>query len=68
MAFTYATLKTAIQDYMENDETTFTNNLDNFIKITEEDILKNVELNYFKKNVTGTAASGMLIYQCLQIF
>ena len=37
MSFTYATLKTAIQDYMENDETTFTNNLDNFIKNTEED-------------------------------
>jgi len=58
MSFTYATLKTAIQDYMENDETTFTNNLDNFIKNTEEDILKNVELNYYKKNVTGTATSG----------
>ena len=58
MAFTYATLKTAIQDYMENDETTFANNLDNFIKNTEEDILKNVELNYYRKNVTGTATSG----------
>jgi|TARA_R100001530_G_scaffold1421_1_gene2613 hypothetical protein len=58
MAFTYATLKTAIQDYMDNDETTFANNLDNFIKNTEEDILKNVELNYYKKNVTGTATSG----------
>jgi hypothetical protein len=58
MSFTYATLKTAIQDYMENDETTFTNNLDNFIKNTEEDILKNVELNYYRKNVTGTATSG----------
>ena len=58
MAFTYATLKTAIQDCMENDETTFANNLDNFIKNTEEDILKNVELNYYRKNVTGTATSG----------
>ena len=58
MSFTYATLKTAIQDYMENDETTFANNLDNFIKNTEEDILKNVELNYYRKNVTGTATSG----------
>ena len=58
MAFTYATLKTAIQDYMDNDETTFANNLDNFIKATEEDILKNVELNFYRKNVTGTATSG----------
>ena len=58
MAFTYATLKTAIQDYMDNDETTFANNLDNLIKTTEEDILKNVELNFYRKNVTGTATSG----------
>ena len=28
--FTYGTLKTAIQDYLDNSETTFTNNLDNF--------------------------------------
>ena len=58
MSFTYATLKTAIQDYMENDETTFTNNLDVFIKDIEEDILKNVELLSYRKNVTGTATSG----------
>ena len=58
MSFTYATLKTAIQDYMENDETTFANNLDVFIKDIEEDILKNVELLSYRKNVTGTAASG----------
>mgnify|MGYP003663969262 FL=1 len=58
MSFTYATLKTATQDYMEDSGTTFANNLDNFIKVTEEDILKNVELDYYKKNVTGTASSG----------
>jgi|TARA_R110002126_G_scaffold290662_1_gene448167 hypothetical protein len=58
MSFTYATLKTSIQDYMEDSGTTFANNLDNFIKVTEEDILKNVELDYYKKNVTGTASSG----------
>ena len=38
MSFTYATLKTSIQDYMEDSGTTFANNLDNFIKVTEEDI------------------------------
>jgi hypothetical protein len=58
MSFTYATLKTSIQDYMEDSVTTFANYLDNFIKVTEEDILKNVELDYYKKNVTGTASSG----------
>ena len=58
MAFTYSGLKTAIQDYMENDETTFTNSLDTFIKNTEERILKEVELLGFRKNVTGTLTSG----------
>ena len=32
MSFTYATLKTAIQDYLESTETTFTNKLPTFIK------------------------------------
>ena len=47
--FTFATLKTAIQDYSENTETTFTNNLSNFIKIAEERILKNVQLSVLEK-------------------
>ena len=38
MSFTLATLKTAIKDYLENQETTFTNNLDIFIKSAEERI------------------------------
>ena len=58
MSFTYATLKTAIQDYMDNNETTFTNTLDTFIKLSEEKILKIVQLDEFRKNVTGTASSG----------
>ena len=35
MSFTLTTLKQAIQDYTENSETTFVNNLDTFIKIAE---------------------------------
>jgi hypothetical protein len=31
MSFTLSTLKTAVQDYLETDETTFVNNLNNFI-------------------------------------
>lgn len=58
MSFTYAELKQAIQDYTENDETTFVNNLPVFIRQTEERILKNVQLNLFRKNVTGTMTSG----------
>ena len=56
--FTYSTLKTAIQDYLDNNETTFTNNLNNFIQTTEERILKNVQLPVFRKNVGGTMTSG----------
>ena len=32
MSFTYAELKTAIQDYTDNSETTFVNHLNDFIK------------------------------------
>jgi len=58
MTYTLTTLKEAIKDYVENDETTFVNNLDNFIKNTEERILKFVDLDYFRKNVTASLSSG----------
>jgi hypothetical protein len=58
MSFTYAQLKTAIQDYTENDETTFVNNIDNFIKSAEERILKAVQLSIFRKNATGTTTAS----------
>ena len=54
MSFTHTQLKTAIQDYTDNSETTFVNNLDNFIKGCEEKILKSVDLEFFRKNVTST--------------
>ena len=50
MSFTYATLKTAIQDYTENQETTFVNQLPTFIKGAEERIFKSVQLNLFRRN------------------
>lgn len=53
MSFTYAQLKQAIQDYTENDETTFVNNLPIFIRAAEERILKNVQLSLFRKNMLG---------------
>ena len=58
MSYTYTTLKQAIQDYTQNSETTFVNNLDSFIKNAEERLLKLVELDYFRKNVTASATSG----------
>ena len=53
MSWTLASLKTGIQDYLESTETSFVSNLDNFITTTEERILKNVQLDNFRKNVTG---------------
>jgi len=58
MAWTYTTLKSAIQDYVESSETTFTNNLDVFIKEAEERILKNIQIPVFRKNVTGTGTAS----------
>lgn len=58
MSYTNTTLTQAIKDYTENSETTFTTNIPNFIKNAEERILKLVELEYFRKNVTGTLSSG----------
>ena len=58
MAFTFTTLKTAIQDYTENTETTFVNNLSLIITQAENRILKSVQLPDFRKNVTGTTTSG----------
>ena len=58
MSFTYAQLKTAIEDYCEVSESTFTANLPIFIQEAEERILKAVELPVFRKNVTGTAEGG----------
>jgi hypothetical protein len=58
MSFTYSSLKTTIQDYTENTETTFVTHMDDFIKLSEERILKNVQLELFRKNTTGTMTSS----------
>ena len=58
MSFTYSSLKTAIEDYTENTETTFVTHMDDFIKLSEERILKNVQLELFRKNTTGTMTSS----------
>jgi len=64
MSFTYGELKQAIQDYAENDETTFVNNLPIFIRNAEERIFKMVQLTDFRKNVTGTTTSGNKYLDC----
>ena len=58
MSFTLATLKTAIQDYLECTESTFVTNLPTFIKESEQRIFKLVELPKQRKNVTGQVTSS----------
>ena len=58
MAWTFTTLKTAIQDYVDNTETTFVNNLDEMIRIVESRIFYAVQLPTFRRNVTGSFTSG----------
>ena len=58
MAWTYTTLKSAIKDYLENDETTFEDNLATIIKQAENRIIKSIQLPDFRKNTTGSMTSG----------
>ena len=58
MSWTYSSLKTAIQDFSESTESTFVTHLNDFIEGAEERILKGVELDQFRKNVTGTGTSS----------
>ena len=58
MSFTYAELKTAIQQYADNTETTFVANLPTFIKTVEERLLKSVDLTDFRKNADGAVQAN----------
>jgi hypothetical protein len=58
MSWTYATLVQAVKDFTEYDETTFNNNINTFIRSCEERILYSVDLDTFRKNVSGTTTTG----------
>ena len=58
MAFTFTTLKTAIQDYTQNAESTFVSQLSRFILNAEERILKECQLDVFRKSSQGSSTSG----------
>jgi len=58
VSYTYAQLKTAIQDYTENTETSFVTNLPTFIKNTEQRIFKLVDLELFRKNATSALSQN----------
>ena len=58
MSWTYTTLKSVIQDYTQNTESTFVADLGTMIQQAEDRIVKSVELPNFRKNVTGSLTSG----------
>ena len=58
MSFTYAQLKTAIQDFCENTETSFVNNLPLFIRSAEDRIFTVVDLEVFRKNATSAMSAA----------
>ncbi|CAB4155778.1 hypothetical protein UFOVP1064_53 [uncultured Caudovirales phage] len=54
----YTELSQAIQDYTENTETTFVNNIPTFVRQTEERVYRAVMIPELRKNVLGTLTSG----------
>ena len=58
MSFTYGELKTAIQDFAENTETTFVTNLPVFIRSAEDRVFTLVDLELFRKNANAQLSIG----------
>ena len=55
---TLAELKTLIQNYVENDETTFVSTLNDMIQISEQRLFELIQFDFFRKNVTGNLTVG----------
>jgi len=64
MSLTYAQLKQAVIDYTENDEATFVSNLPLFVRLSEERILKSVQLSLFRKNATAQLNQSSFYLSC----
>ena len=58
MSFTYTTLTQSIKDWTENDESTFVAEIPFFVTNAEERIFKSIDLDYFRKNVSGSMSSS----------
>jgi len=58
MSYTLASLKTAVQEWMQVDETTFNDNLDEMIRNAEARIFKLVQLPEQRKNVTANVSTN----------
>jgi hypothetical protein len=55
---TYSELTTLIQNYLNNDESTFVATIPDFVKNAEERIFNLVQEDVFRKNVQGTLTTG----------
>tara|TARA_R110000751_G_scaffold3405_1_gene16638 strand:+ start:759 stop:1433 length:675 start_codon:yes stop_codon:yes gene_type:complete len=55
---TLTELKTLIQNYVENNETTFVATLNDMILNVEERIFELIQFDFFRKNVTGNLTAG----------
>ena len=55
---TLTELKTLIQNYVENDETTFVATLNDIIEAAEERLFELIQFDFFRKNVTGSLTAG----------
>jgi hypothetical protein len=64
MSYTLTTLKSAIQDYTENTETTFVSNLRSFIRSAENRLFKMVDFEVFRKNSTTATTSSDRFLSC----
>tara|TARA_R100001509_G_scaffold134028_1_gene87566 strand:+ start:258 stop:914 length:657 start_codon:yes stop_codon:yes gene_type:complete len=54
----YSELLQLIQDYTENDETSFVNNIPTFVRQTEENIYRTVLIPELRKNVTANMSAS----------
>lgn len=60
----YAELVVAIQDYTQNYEQTFVDNIPVFVQQAEERIYNSVQLPPLRKNVTGVTSTGNKYLSC----
>jgi hypothetical protein len=62
MSYTYAELTTAIKDYTDCTETSFVTHIPDFVRNTEERLLKNVHHSVFKTSATITYSTSVESY------
>ena len=60
----YVQLYQAIQDYSENTESLFVNNISRFVQEAEERIYNSVQIPSLRKNVTGTLTASNKYLSC----